>query len=111
MMMRLKLQRTAAAAAAAAAVAVRAPSPQANERRMAKEKTDTYTRGQGKNQKHLQVNLKNGVVTLLGRIIIIAFVSCINMWCFQPEQRRSPALFASYLTYPADFRRVEIFYG
>ena len=30
------------------------------------------------------------------------------MWCYQP-QRRSLALFALYLTYPADFTQVEIF--
>ena len=33
------------------------------------------------------------------------------MWCFQPERRRSLVLFAWYLTYPAECRRVEIFLG
>ena len=90
--MRLRLQRTAAAAAA---VAARAPSPQANERRMATENTAAY-REQGREEiETLAVlSLQHGVVTQPGRFIIIAFVSCINMWCFQPERRRSLALFA-----------------
>ena len=86
-LMRLKLQRTAAAAAAA--VAARAPSPQANECRLAKEKTATY-REQGKiNKNTCCSSLQHGVVALPGRCIIMAFVSCTNMWCFQPGRRRS----------------------
>ena len=78
LIMRLKLLQMAAAAAAA--VAAKAPSPQANERRMVKEKTATYR--------------EQGVVTLPGRFVVIASVSCINMWCSQQERRRSLALFA-----------------
>ena len=94
LMMRLKLQRTAAAAAVAA-VAARAPSPQAKKRRMAKKEKTLRIGGKGRNKNtYLLLSLQHGVVALPGRFIIIAFVSCINMWCFQPERRRFLALFA-----------------
>ena len=78
-LMRLKLQRRAAAAAA---VAARAPSLQANDSRMERHRWKRRIRSRRKEIKTLDVlSLQHGVVALPGRCIIIAFVSCINMWC------------------------------
>ena len=94
-LMRLKLQRTAAASAA---VAARAPSPQANEHRMAKE-----TGGNGYVYTSTREEIKHSLFKFTARRRCNAgpmyyygskkFVSCINMWYFQPGRRRSLAFY------------------
>ena len=102
---RLKLQRLLLLAVV---VAARAPSRQTNERRMTNE---TQAGENGYRKQTLAAQLYSSASwTLPHRFMIIAFVSCVYMWWFQPQRRRLLALFALCLTYPVDFWQVELFY-